>query len=783
MARVRVLPAVVGPVVRAPAALGVMLAVALVGCAGDRDAVEVRAWSLRGEVARAPGEVTLPAHLPLVDRAGSYQLVSEVEVPPAWRGQALRLIVTDLPAVAALAVDGVRAPTELPPGTRYRTRGPVTWAIPASATADGALRLELDVEHRWTQSGWWETAPLLVSADGTPASALGVTAFNLYVAIAAAIALAQLGLTGFAVYLVDRRRRAYLWLGVQNLTAAYYPLFVLGVTQMAFGVYDVPVLAASLTIAITASLWFTREFFEQPPPSRAWLVLGAGAVAAAVAFRDPFEATPYLGPITMALLCVLIGYQLVVCARLAFRHPDRLTARFQLASWILLAVCMPPDLMHWLGLGSPLGGARPASAGLLLFTLCLSLLLSRRHILALQQEAEHRDAAIAGRAQLEQLNLELRRQIQDRSTQLFAALAIAGGKSSAAPELRAGEQVQGRYEVIRELGRGGMGVVYEVRRLADAQRFALKLTHELHGTALARLAREALIASRIQHPNVVGVVDVDVSQSGFLYVVMELVDGTSLKDLATRHHGDAAWALPILAQVASGLAALHAAGVVHRDLKPANLLLTRGPGAAQVKITDFGVSRPLPGGALDDDSHSSEARVAAAVVFDGEDTAQEPLAAAGQRGRGLDDDAARFGAEPTGDTMGLGAFGVAPRAVTVGLTRTGFLVGTPAYIAPEVADGQGRVATAADMFAFGVIAWELLTGAKPFERAPVLSLLGGRTPAPIPSLAQRWQGAPEVIALIDRCLSFEPAIRPTADAASRALAGYRARAIAVASRP
>ena len=103
---------------------------------------------------------------------------------------------------------------------------------------------------------------------------------------------------------------------------------------------------------------------------------------------------------------------------------------------------MPPDLLHWLGQPAALDGARPASAGLLSFALCLSLLLSRRHILALKGEAEHLDAAERQRAQVEQLNVELRRQVAERSTQLFAALAIAGGKSGQAPELRAGVRVQ-----------------------------------------------------------------------------------------------------------------------------------------------------------------------------------------------------------------------------------------------------------------------------------------------------------------------------------------------------
>ncbi len=116
------------------------------------------------------------------------------------------------------------------------------------------------------------------------------------------------------------------------------------------------------------------------------------------------------------------------------------------------------------------------------------------------------------------------------------------------------------------------------------------MARELNGVALARLAREAQIASTMSHPNLVGVLDVDVATSGFLYIVMELVEGTSLGAQRERF-GNADWALPLLQQIAAGITALHEAGVVHRDLKPGNVLVTTNTaGAAQIKIADFGIS-------------------------------------------------------------------------------------------------------------------------------------------------------------------------------------------------
>ena len=716
--------------------IGVVLVVVTLGACGADEGVAIRRWQLGGEVATAAGaEVELPARLGgVADRAGTYTLSARVAVPDRWRGAPLTLVVADVPAIAHLAVDGADAlANDAPPPGAYRSRGPLRWGIPRDATADGVLELVFTVEHRWTQGAWWNAAPTLVAGDAQPAAATGVLVANLYVAIAALISLVQIGITALLVYLSDRQRRAYLWFSLQSFGAAYYPLFILGFTQHVFGVYDVPVLAFTLVAAALISIHFTHEFFELPPPWRGFTVIAAAATAVFAACHDPFVATPVSGPVAIAALGLLTGYQLVVCARLARTHPDRQVARIHLIAWIALCALMPFDMLYWLGVQDPLDGARPAPLGLLGMGVCLSLLVGRRHL-----------------SSLHELTAALRRQVAERSTQLFSALALVGGRGARAPELAVGQVVHARYRIVAERGRGGMGTVYEVERVADGRRLALKLTHEVSGPAMARLAREALIGSKIDHRNLVGVVDVDVDD-GFLYVVMELVDGTSLKALRDRH-GDPAWAVPLLAQIARGLAALHATGVVHRDLKPANLLLTEGgDGRPLVKITDFGVSRHLPGVW----ASSSED---AADESDAGDTEPEEIETETAIGVG----------GPTEVTAPISAR--RRRAATGGLTRTGMLVGTPAYIAPELVDGPQALSPAADLFAFGVIAWELITGERPFERPAVYERMHGHplaTPAP---LATRWAGAtPAIAALIDRCLSLDPTARPTAAEAADVL--------------
>ncbi|HEY5926120.1 MAG TPA: protein kinase [Kofleriaceae bacterium] len=223
-----------------------------------------------------------------------------------------------------------------------------------------------------------------------------------------------------------------------------------------------------------------------------------------------------------------------------------------------------------------------------------------------------------------------------------------------------GETLDGRYYVQRKLGEGGMGVVFAVKHAVIERPLAIKvLKREVMRDAavIQRFIQEAKAASRIGHPNIVDVTDFGKTPDGMTYSVMEFVDGTTLKSvIKSASPLPAERAVRIAAQIARALAAAHVKGIVHRDLKPENVFLIDRDGRPDfVKIVDFGIAKVTP---VDGAPH-----------------------------------------DPT-----------APR-----LTRAGSVFGTPEYMAPEQASGRGDTDHRVDIYALGVILYEMLVGKVPHK--------------------------------------------------------------------
>ncbi len=255
----------------------------------------------------------------------------------------------------------------------------------------------------------------------------------------------------------------------------------------------------------------------------------------------------------------------------------------------------------------------------------------------------------------------------------------------------------GDWIVLRELGRGGMGAVVEVRHATRGSRGALKvLTGAVDDVTLRRFDREANAGAGAVHPNLVRVIGTG-RDAARPFIVMELAAGGSLEQ-RVKQAGRLPWreAAAVGAAVARGLAALHESGFVHRDLKPANVLFDED---GRARVSDFGLVRQVEGGSL--------------------------------------------------------------------LTASHMVIGTPAFLSPEQANG--RPATpAADVYGLGCTLHAVLTGAPPFK-GQGFDVLRRHIQEPAPDVRQEAPDAPEELArLVRQCLAKDPAARPAAgDVAAR----------------
>ncbi len=370
--------------------------------------------------------------------------------------------------------------------------------------------------------------------------------------------------------------------------------------------------------------------------------------------------------------------------------------------------------------------------------------------------AEEQKREIAG------LNDELRRQIAERSRTLGEALERLATHPGGPQPVNEGEIIDDLYEVGASLGSGAMGQVFAVRRLSDDRRLALKVLTGNHNTrALARFAREAQLASTVSSPYVVQVVDVGFSNSGFMYLVMERVAGHSLRE-ARERYGDVSWALPIIAQVAAGLAAIHEKDVIHRDLKPSNVITAQPrEGSIRVKIVDFGVSAVIDQLAIDaaETAPITGAREAKKATEPNQAPVELPMELVDAETITTDRAQRLWTSKPSASMSGRNS-----------LTGTGGIVGTPTYMAPELAYGAEQASPASDIFSLGVMAYELLSAERPFS-VPAFIATKAMKAVPIPeTLSAYCPDLPtEVSAIISQALAIDPAARPDAKTVARVI--------------
>jgi eukaryotic-like serine/threonine-protein kinase len=265
-------------------------------------------------------------------------------------------------------------------------------------------------------------------------------------------------------------------------------------------------------------------------------------------------------------------------------------------------------------------------------------------------------------------------------------------------KLTEGTLVGERYRVLHPLGEGAMGTVYLCEHISLRKKVALKLLHrELCSVpeVVTRFEREAIAAGNIDHPNIAAASDFGSLGSQF-YLVLEYIEGVSLRQLLDNGALSLPRTLKIVKQVCAALVRAHSLGIVHRDLKPDNVMLLDREGEPDfVKVLDFGIARvPMQG-----------------------------------------------------DTAGPA------------LTRAGMIYGTPEYMAPEQALGA-EVDARADLYALGIMIFEMAAGARPFAAESMVKLLGMHIGVAPPKLSEKLpDAAPEWSALIDRLLAKDRADR------------------------
>jgi Tol biopolymer transport system component len=256
------------------------------------------------------------------------------------------------------------------------------------------------------------------------------------------------------------------------------------------------------------------------------------------------------------------------------------------------------------------------------------------------------------------------------------------------------------YEILDLLGKGGMGEVYRARDGKLGREVAIKiLPAEMSADPerVARFEREARTLASLQHPNIASIYGFE-EEAGSRFLVMELVKGEDLGSRMAAGRIPIKETIRIARQIATGLEAAHERGIVHRDLKPANIMLNE---AGEAKILDFGLARAWYG----DES-------------DGEALENSPT-------------------------------------ITAAMTRAGVILGTAAYMSPEQARGR-KVDRRADIWAFGVILWEMVTGQRLFEGETVSDTIAGVLRAEPDWELLPVDEAPHLCRLIERCLVRDP---------------------------
>ena len=268
--------------------------------------------------------------------------------------------------------------------------------------------------------------------------------------------------------------------------------------------------------------------------------------------------------------------------------------------------------------------------------------------------------------------------------------------------------IGGRYRVLKRLGEGGMGVVYLAEHEAIEKRVAVKVLKDQYAQredVVARFQQEAKSASRVKHEGILEIFDFGRTDDGRFFLAMELLDGQDLAHvLEAEGTCDPPRTVRLGIKMARALAAAHQKGVIHRDMKPENVFSRMGDdGYERIKIVDFGIAQ---------------------LRADGEKASDPNAKVTGRK-----------------------------------LTKTGMIFGTPEYMSPEQAAGK-NIDQRVDVYALGIILFEMLTGKTPFQGETFMAILSAHLMHPVPALVDAappgFYCSPDLEAVVRRALAKDP---------------------------
>lgn len=369
----------------------------------------------------------------------------------------------------------------------------------------------------------------------------------------------------------------------------------------------------------------------------------------------------------------------------------------------------------------------------------------------------------------------------------------------------AGQKLDGKYQIERELGRGGMGTVYLATHLGTERPVAVKVIAPQfmqRAEFVERFRREARAAGRLRHPNVVNVTDfgfADTCDGRAAYLVMEYLDGCTLGEILEEENNlPVGWTLDILEQVCSAVQAAHEQGIIHRDLKPDNIWLEPNQrGGYTVKVLDFGIAKletphaaehgddidisiaPNPTQFLAANDTVADRRgdttihdsVSPTLILQQATLVQNGPEAAEARTAILPLQPSVSDSQAVGTRLATGSDDPTvlepSTSATSELTRVGAVIGTPLYMSPEQCRGE-RLDARSDIYSLGVIAYQMLSGRTPFEGDFTYVMEAHKAFPPPPLNAKKIRK--KLKRVIATALAKDPDDRPqTADAFSSVL--------------